>query len=50
MFDIIHQMRFPSFAGSFFKLESWAEPGFRQKITKVELTNDGVEFTIVDTT
>lgn len=44
---LIHNMRFPSFWGSFFKVESWAEPGAGQKITKVELTNDGIEFTIV---
>ena len=49
MFVLIHNMRFPSFWGSFFKIESWAEPGAYQKITKAELTNDSVEFTIVQT-
>ena len=49
IFAIIHDMRFPSFWGSFFKIEAWAEPGAYQKITKAELTNDGVEFTIVQT-
>ena len=44
---LIHNMRFPSFWGSFFKPEAWVEPGVGQKITKVELTNDGVEFTIM---
>lgn len=37
----------PPFWGSFFKIEAWAEPGAGRKITKVELTNDGVEFTMV---
>ena len=50
IFTMIYNMRFPSFWKSFFKLEYWGEVGFHQKFTKVELTNDGVEFTIVTTT
>ena len=49
MLRLIYNMRFPSFWGSFFKSGAWAEVGAFQKITKVELTNDGVEFTIVKT-
>ena len=44
---LIHKMRFPSFWGSFFKPEAWAEPSAYRKITKVELTDDGIEFTIM---
>ena len=46
MLELIHKIRYPSFWGSFFKPQAWLEPGVCKKITKVELTSDGVEFTI----
>ncbi len=45
--SLIHHLRFPSFLGSFFKPDAYVEPGAGLKITKVELTNDGVEFTML---
>ena len=48
MLTLLHKIRFPSFWGSFFKVGMWAEPGAGQKITKVEVTDEGIEFTVID--
>jgi hypothetical protein len=50
IFKLIYDMKYPSFWGSFFKPEAWLgsrNASIDRKITKVELIDDNVEFTMV---
>ncbi len=46
---LIYKIKFPSFWGSFFKAEAWVDPSGYRRIAKVELTDDGIEFTVAKT-
>ncbi|MFC2062746.1 hypothetical protein ACFLS8_02220 [Chloroflexota bacterium] len=46
LLGLIHKIKFPSFMGSFYKPEAWVEPGVGQKLSKAEVTDNGIEFTV----